>query len=396
MNKRLRTIFLLISALPPLAQAVQVCEVNGQSVSPYNGNTTAGKTGLMRCREGENGPLVREQELRNGVFMGVVRQFRDGVLQREHQVNERGNRDGLAREFAATAGASNQLLKEETLSNGTTVGLARSWHPNGKLKRASFHEGKGQEQAVAEFNAQGQLGDLRCAPQPLLGPDVDDAALCGHQGGKPATVALHSDNGTVRSRLTHERGERRKRETLWDSGQIRELQEVNADGGVERSFAANGVKRREVQWITRPDGARTQRITTLEQEFHESGAMVRERKWRVVERGGELQVEQSWYLNGQPREKQEYQDVEGQPGRLETRFHDNGKMAFQGLWLLKGRYETQAQGVHKYFGEAGQARYERHHDARGRMAREREFDESGRVVRDEELFEDGSRKSLAR
>ena len=66
------------------AYAVQVCELNGASVNPNNGSTTAGKSGLMRCREGDAGPVVREQELRNGVFMGVVRYFRDGVLQREY------------------------------------------------------------------------------------------------------------------------------------------------------------------------------------------------------------------------------------------------------------------------------------------------------------------------
>ena len=57
----------------PLALAVQVCELDGQHVNPSNGATTAGKTGLMRCREGEGGPVVREQELQQGKFMGLVR-----------------------------------------------------------------------------------------------------------------------------------------------------------------------------------------------------------------------------------------------------------------------------------------------------------------------------------
>jgi len=44
------------------AVAVESCELNGQHVNPSNGNTTAGKSGLMRCRDGEGGPVVREQE----------------------------------------------------------------------------------------------------------------------------------------------------------------------------------------------------------------------------------------------------------------------------------------------------------------------------------------------
>ena len=53
--------------------AVESCELNGEHVNPNNGNTTAGKTGLMRCRDGEGGAVLREQELKGGVFMGVVR-----------------------------------------------------------------------------------------------------------------------------------------------------------------------------------------------------------------------------------------------------------------------------------------------------------------------------------
>ena len=52
------------TALP--AFAVQVCELNGQPVNPNNGYTTEGKSGLMRCRDGEGGPVVREQELQHG------------------------------------------------------------------------------------------------------------------------------------------------------------------------------------------------------------------------------------------------------------------------------------------------------------------------------------------
>jgi hypothetical protein len=40
--------------------AIQVCELNGDLVNPANSNTTAGKNGLMRCRDGEGGTVARE------------------------------------------------------------------------------------------------------------------------------------------------------------------------------------------------------------------------------------------------------------------------------------------------------------------------------------------------
>ena len=395
MHSTLRITALLLLALPASVHAVQVCDVDGQHVNPANGNTTAGKTGLMRCRDGADGRLMREQELRGGVFIGVVRHYRDGFLQREHQVNERGNRDGLAREFAATT-TPNQLLLEETLRDGTAVGLARAWHPNGRLRRVSFSDDAGREVALARYTPQGQLGELRCGPRSVLKPDVADDALCGHAADKPVTVALYADDGTLRSRLTHERGERRRNELLWDNGQLREQQEMGPAGGSERSFSADGVKRREQRWVAVGDGTRSRRVTTLDQEFHESGKLVRERRWRVTERGSELELEQTWYLNGQAKARLEYLSSESQPARRDTAFHDNGKMAAEGLWLLKGRYDTVASGIHKQFDEAGRLRRERHHDGRGRVNRERDLDEAGAVTRDEEVFEDGSRKALGR
>ncbi|KNZ33138.1 MAG: hypothetical protein AD742_07745 [Methylibium sp. NZG] len=388
-------LFLLFFALTASAHAVQVCDLDGQSVNPANGNTTAGKTGLMRCRDGAGGPLQREQELRNGVFMGLVRQYRDGFLQREHQVNERGNRDGIAREYAATA-SPNQLLLEETMRDGSNVGLTRAWHPNGRLRRVSFMDDGGRELASARFTPQGQLSELRCGPRPVLKPDVADDALCGHASDKPVTVGLHGEDGTLRSRLTHERGERRRSELLWGNGQVRELQEMGTTDGSERSFSADGVKRREQRWVAAADGTRSRRVTTLDQEFHESGKLVRERRWRVTDRGGELELEHTWYLNGQPKARLDYLSVDNQPARRDTQFHDNGKPASEGLWLLKGRYDTVASGVHKQFDDTGRLRRERFHDGRGRVNRERDLDEAGAVTRDEEVFEDGSRKALGR
>jgi antitoxin component YwqK of YwqJK toxin-antitoxin module len=387
---------LVALALLPAAHAVQVCELNGQHVNPSNGATTAGKTGLMRCRDGDGGPVVREQELQQGRFMGVVRYYKDGALEKEFRVNERGNREGLAREWArAEPGAKPVLVREETLRDGRTVGIARSWHPGGQLRRVSFHGDDEREQASAEFIADGRLADLRCASRPVLGPDFDDKAACGFAGGA-SSVTLYGGKGVAKARLSFERGERKKSETLWDSGTVREVAEQTAEGGVERSFAADGTKRRELRWTTLA-GERPRRVTTLDPEFHESGKLVRERRWRPTERGAELELEATWYLNGQPKTRSDYSVADGRVTRRETSFHDNGKKASEGSWQggAGGRGE-QPTGTRQTFDAEGRLRGERIYDERGRVKRERELDERGNVVRDDEVFEDGSRKAVGR
>lgn len=388
--------FLCVAAAP--ARAVESCELNGEHVNPNNGNTTAGKSGLMRCRDGDGGPVVREQELQGGVFKGAVRHFKDGQLEKDYRVNERGNRDGVAREYArAEAGAKAVLVREETYRDGRTVGVARSWYPSGQLRRVSFHGDDERELASAEFNPDGKLYELRCAPRPVLGADADDARWCGHAGGA-STVVLYSGKGIAKARVSYERGERRRSELLGEGGAVREVQESSASGGVERSFHADGAKRREVQWVV-AGGERAGRVVTLDQEFHESGKLVRERRWRVVDRGGELASEQHWYLNGQPKERVDYVVADGKPVRQETTYHDNGKKAFEGSWRLAApasRSRDVPIGVHRSFDEAGRVRAERFHDERGCVTRERELDGNGNAVRDDEVFEDGSRKAYGR
>ena len=386
----------VVAAAPALA--VQSCELNGQHVNPDNGNSTAGRTGLMRCRDGEGGPVVREQELQGGVFKGAVRYYNDGQLEKEYRVNERGNRDGVAREYArGEGGAKPMLVREETYRDGRTVGIARTWYPNGQLRRVSFHGDDDRELASAEFTTDGKLYELRCAPRPVLGADADDARWCGHAGGA-SNVVLYNGKGVAKTRVSYERGERRRSELLGDGGAVREVQESSATGGIERSFYGDGAKRREVQWVAAA-GDRAGRIVTLDQEFHESGKIVRDRRWRVVDRGGELVSEQQWYLNGQPKERVEYVVADGRSLRQETTYHDNGKKAFEGSWRAAtpaSRSREVATGVHRSFDEAGRLRGERFYDERGRVTRERDLDGNGSVVRDDEVFEDGSRKAYGK
>ena len=392
----------LVAALTTPAFAIQICELNGQAINPNNGAETAGKTGMMRCKDSDTGIVVREHELQNGKDIGLSRYFnKAGQIEREFSVNERGNREGLSREWAsAEPGGKRVLVREETQRNGKSVGVVRTWYPNGERRRLTFYGDDEREQASVEFTTGDKLYDLRCTTRPVFGKDFDDKTACGHAGAV-STVMLYNGKGEATGRLAFERGERRRSESLWDNGRVHELREISTGGVVERVFAEDGTKLREQQWTTLPaaDGARPRNVKVLDQEFHTSGKLVHETRWRASDRGADLLNESRWYLNGQPKERTDYTDAGTTRTRREMQYHDNGKLASEGSWVMDNARNDRfgrESGTHKSYDEQGRVRSERVYDDKGRISREREFDERGTLTRDDEVFEDGSRKSLSR
>jgi len=385
-----RLVLLAACALAsPWALAVQDCEVNGESVNPNNGNTTAGKTGIMRCKDRDSGQLVREQELQGGKFMGLVRFYQNGKLQREYSENERGNRHGRAREFAADG----QVLRDTVYDNGTEAGLARSFHANGQLRRIVFYgprAGGSLEQAYAEFNDRGQLQALRCGDKPLLAAPADDARWCGFSGGA-SKVELFSSKGALNGSSSYLAGKRIRHETLGENGKPDYLDEVSGSTRIERHFNNSGVKRREIQWKLDAETPRNS-LKEREQEFADSGTLTRDRKWSE----GKLVSDQSYYLNGQPRSKTEF-GGEGDSAWLQaTDFFDNGKIARTGRYSNSSRYRQLPLGTHQRFNEAGKLVAESNYDERGRITREKTWDNEGKLLSDDAVFEDGSRKTYAK
>ena len=351
-SSHLLAVALVCVAAAAPARAVESCELNGQHVNPSNGNTTAGKTGphalpRRRRRPGRAraGAAGRRLHGRGPLLQG--RPAREGATASTSAATATASR---ASTRAAKPAPSRCSCARRPIATAAPSAWSRSWYPSGQLRRVSFHGDDDRELASAEFTADGKLYELRCAPRAVLGADADDARWCGHAGGA-SNVVLYNGKGVAKARVSYERGERRKSELLGEGGAVREVQESSASGGVERSFYADGVKRREVQWVVAA-GERAGRVVTLDQEFHESGKLVRERRWRVVDRGGELASEQHWYLNGQPKERTEYVVADGRSLRQETTYHDNGKKAFEGSWRVAtpaSRSREVATGVHRTF-----------------------------------------------
>ena len=299
----------------PAAHAVQDCELNGQSVNPANGNTTAGKTGLMRCKDRDSGELMREQQLQNGVFMGLVRFYDKGKLVKEHSVNARGNLEGRAREFSPTG----QLLREATYENGHETGLVRSFHPGGQLRRVAFYAEPG-ERASVEFTERGQLSALRCGDKPMLAPAVDDARLCGFVNGPVAGRAVRRQGHAALARWPTWPASACAAKSSTTTASLASQDEINGNQRTERRWSSEGVKRREVVFLLVERGAIRQR----EQEFSEKGTLVRDQRWNAA---------------GEPLQRRELlpQRPAAQQGELRrrpamraveiTEFHDNGQRA---------------------------------------------------------------------
>lgn len=382
----LRLAVLLAGALwlAGAAHAVQDCDLDGQSVNPANGNTTAGKSGLMRCKDRDTGVIVREQQLQNGRFMGLVRFYEKGKLIKEHSVNERGNMEGRAREFSPTG----QVLREAVYDDGRETGLVRNFYPGGALRRAAYYAEPGGERATVEFTPSGRLASLRCGDKPMLAPAADDARLCGFTDS-PSQVQLYDSKGTLRSKLSFVAGKRVRSEDLYDNGKPATQDEIVGSQRIERSFSSEGIKRREVVSTLTERGAIRQRV----QEFSERGTLVRDQRWNAA---GDALSDDSYYLNGQPRTKAIYSEGEA-PRTVEiNEFHDNGQPASSGRFLVVDRFRRTAVGVHRRFNDKGARMAESVYDDKGRITRERTWDETGQPQRDDEVFADGSRKSLAK
>jgi antitoxin component YwqK of YwqJK toxin-antitoxin module len=384
----LRASLIACCFLSPLAGAVIDCELNGTSINVNNGAETAGKSGLLRCRQRDGGELQREQELRDGKTIGATRYYSQGKLEQDFSVNDKGNKEGRYRRYDPGTG---QLIQEETYRNGSTIGLSRSFTADGRPRRLTFYSETGQEMAYVEYTRNGKLRDLHCASTPVFGKAFDDVSACGFDGRKEAAVTqLYGDDDFVRQRVAYLQGKRTMREVLWDSNlKVRSRESVGSDGReTEQSFSQDGTKRREVQWVRLERG----RAKVLEQEYHESDTLVREQSWAT---DGKPVSERQLYLNGQPRSEAFYEDKDDQQLRKVTEYHDNGKPAFKGSYLASDRYRQSPVGTHQRFDAEGRLRSETGYDARGRLNREKEWDESGKLTRDDAVFEDGSRKSNA-
>ena len=372
------------------AYAVQDCEFNGQHINTNNGAETAGKTGMVRCKDRDSGKTEREYELRDGKSIGLSRYFRDGKIYKEFTMTANGPHEGLEREWAANG----QLVQEFTNVNGNARGLRRHWFDDGKPRKLEWIAETEREGAAVEYHANGQLASLRCGPKPLLAPHVDDGKLCGF--GAPSTVNTYSYKGELRKTSVMLGGVEQKATSFYAPGKPELEEELQGAQKRETYYADDGGKRREKLW----DVSARPALLLREAEFHASGTLVRERVYAIAEANGRkrsrLATESNFYLNGQPKSKDLY-TLDGNTELRDTQhFNDQGKLSRQGRYAVEGRYHERPVGVHQVWFTNGKLEEEDTYDAKGNLARQKLWDESGKLLSDDALFEDGSRKAYAK
>ncbi len=335
-------VILAASSAPALAMH---CELDGVAVNTDNGATTAGKSGMLKCYR-PDGKLQREQELRNGEYLGLDRRYDDDGSVHERQVSSRGNTEGRATERYPDG----KLKHEGNYENGSAVGLHKSYHPNGKPAALRYFAKAGaQAVATMEFNRQGQLSQLRCGVHPMLG---EDRGPCGFDGS-PVEVQLFDRSGTLSSQLRMQNGKVLFASEFDRAGRRTASSETTADGRIEKHFHDNGQLAKEIE---------------VSHDF-------------VI-------AEREWYMNGQPKSRIVREAAERTPKSSVENYRDDGVLASRTDYL--GR-----RTVHlATFDEQGRPKEQFDYDDESRVRRHRAYGADGALTVDDELYPDGSRKSL--
>lgn len=369
------------------ASAIVRCELNGKSVNPNNGNETAGLTGMLRCKDEDSGKLQREQELRNGKNMGLERFFdRDGKLMKERTVNERGNTQGVSKQFWPNG----KVKSEENADNGETQGVVRQFYEAGSLRRLSYMQER-REVLEIGFNPDGSYNELRCHTASLI---PEDRTPCGF-AGKAETV-LQSASGKRQSLLTWEQGRLLAGIYYRDNGEIES--EVRFDQGrrVQRSYHADS----KIDGKAQP---REERIFEAGDQLLRSsrGPLQSLKQWgsngqltlstRYAD--GKPSLTERWYLNGALKEKTTVTGTGSASQTLRESYTDDGKLSSRETLNAEGNIT----GLRQVFYSNGKPMREDTYgepDSRGRsrLIKRKEWDDSGKVVADDDILEDGSRK----
>jgi antitoxin component YwqK of YwqJK toxin-antitoxin module len=379
----------------PSAWAMTNCELNGKPVNTNDGSQTAGKSGMIRCKDADTGQTEREYELRNGETFGLSRYFRDGKLSKEFTSTVNGPHVGLEREWATNG----QLVLEFTNVDGNARGLRRTWYDNGQPKQVEFVAQPERDGASVAYTPRQQLASLRCGPKPLLAPHADDAALCGF-GGRANTLSTYSSDGTLRSTQTLLEGVVQKATRYYSNGKPQDDEERQGTNRLERYYDRYGGKRREKLWSE----AQRPALLLRDAEYHASGPLTVERLYTLVTVDGRqrsrLESENRYYLNGQPRSKDRFStdSVAARETMLHDsqEFSDKGTLVAQGRYVQEGRYRERAVGVHQRYFDNGRLAQENTYDDKGNIQRQRVWDDAGQLLSDDELLEDGSRKAYSR
>lgn len=383
-------ISLMLSA-SSFAYVIEDCTLNGESVSMYNGATTAGKTGIIICKDRENGQMSSQREIKAGKIYGLYRHYQNGVLTLEYTDTENGQRNGVTRKYAP----NKQLIQEETEVMGKRQGLQREWYADGTLKKVEWIADD-RPPASVRYTQKSALNSLSCSTKALLAPHVDDATLCGFKG-KAVTHTYYNEEGQKRATETILAGVIQQATSFDTStGKIRNTMELKANQMTETGFFENGNKQYENVINT----AEKNRAFVRKSVFYENGSKKQEQIFDMLDIEGKrrnfMSSETQFFQNGQMRQQQVFTLENGNYFKEVKSFNDKGSLSSQAKYQQLGSYNNRPVGIHKIFFEDGKISHEDHYDKNGKLFRQKRWDESAKLLSDDEVFEDGSRKAFSK
>lgn len=258
-------------------------------------------------------------------------------------------------------------------AQGNSEGMAREWYSGGRLKFEGEFRNADPIGEHRGFHLDGQLQSL------TVYPVVD----------KPAALSIEWDTkGRLRRLicapqslvkydqiLCGHQGEV-VTELVDPRGRVQERRTLQAGRTLRSEFLVNG--ERVGSSIEYPPEGR------IERRFHDNGKPASE----LVVADGYAVRGQEWYMNGTLKLRTTQEARERQARSVDERFRDDGTLA-EVERKLDGR--TQHRERH---GEHGELVEDWEHAPEGYVSRHRKFDENGGLLLDEELYPDGSRKLL--
>jgi antitoxin component YwqK of YwqJK toxin-antitoxin module len=394
--------------LPILSAFADDCKIGGQDVNLNNGNSTAGKTGMVICKN-SSGTVVRELEYVQGKHIGremVITGMGEKV---EKVVNEKGNSNGLERHYDRNG----TLVSERNFVNGREQGLQRGFNMKGKLISLSWAEA-GRNKFSVHYDDAGKPSDLQCGDKSYTPEDRD---LCGF-GGKKSTVMLsqYKDKAVV-----YQNGKMLEASTYDDKGKLERNEKIDGNTKKVTELFPDGKVKIEAEYIGH-------QLNGEEKEYHSSGKIIRKTQWNA----GHMESEWKYYLNGSAKEHSARKQIDKKWFLMRELFWDNGKQqdiatfeektasySWEGFALDRWTYESPV-GEHRRFFEDGQLSLVEHYDPKGnqeglnqsygpngrlileenyiggKVKTRKTWDASGKLLLDEEYLEDGSRVNHAK
>lgn len=266
----------------------QTCTLNNEHVNLNHGGTTAGKTGMIICKN-EDGKVVREIELKNGKEIGKRMMIDYQGNREEYTVNEKGNVDGEKKVISKDG----TLLSKGKFVNGKSIGIHKYFYPSGKLRDIYYYEEEKNNAIMSvSFREDGSVTSFHCAKESLA---KEDKQVCGW--GKKITTKM------------------------------RDYEVTMLDGKLisETNFDRNGKKTSE-RVLT--DGK------TIQKKFFETGELKEENSFKES-----VQLtSKEYFMNGKLSKETTFENVDKQVLQTIKTYYDDGRLMTEGKYFRGGRY----------------------------------------------------------